>query len=93
MDWLLYSKAFSGLAVVLALIIALYALLRWLKDKGHFGAFSRSGQNLKVVESLFLDTKRQVVIVQHNTKQYLLLLGPTDLLLATLTQEDAPQDV
>jgi flagellar protein FliO/FliZ len=66
-------RAGIALAAVVVLIVAFGAVLRRF---GH-GPATRAGKRLAVTESLSLDARRRLVIVRHDGREHLLLLGPT----------------
>ena len=75
-SWLRLIFAFS---VVLALMAGLGFVLKYVSQRG-FMFPSKAGhvRRMKLVESLFLDTKRRVVIVRCDEREHLLLLGGQD---------------
>lgn len=74
MEWVEWARAVFALLATLALIgLAALAARRF----GLLGA-AKPGveRRLKVVESLMLDPRRRLVIVQHDEREHLLLLSP-----------------
>lgn len=65
-------RAGIALAVVVVLIVGFGAVLRRF---GH-GPAMRAGKRLAITESLALDPRRRLVIVRHDGREHLLLLGP-----------------
>lgn len=66
-------RAGIALLAVVVLIVAFGAVLRRFGQ----GPATRAGKRLSVTESLTLDTRRRLVIVRHDGREHLLLLGPT----------------
>ncbi len=71
-----------ALVAVLALILAIGWLLRWLAGKGALpGALLPAGsgrsQRLAVVEIRPLDVRRRLVLIRRDGVEHLLLLGAT----------------
>lgn len=69
-------RLLAALAFVLALMGGLALLLKRL---GLAGATAPTPQKrrLKIIETLSLDTRRRLVIIQRDDKQHLVILGPT----------------
>jgi flagellar protein FliO/FliZ len=74
MDWTYWLRAVAGLAATLALLGGLALLARRL---GMLQAPVPGGKRrMGIVESLFLDPRRRVVIVRVDDKEHILLLSP-----------------
>ena len=75
MDWTDYLRFIAALLFVLALMGGLWILLKRL---GLSGVPMTSGQRrLKIIETLSIDARRRVIILQRDDKQHLVILGPT----------------
>lgn len=71
-----------ALLFVLGLIGVAALLLRFfIKTRAAF--VNHSARSLRLGETLYLDTKRRVVVVHYQEKKYLLLLGQNDLILGS----------
>lgn len=80
MDTSLYLQAVLVLAIIVGLILLTAALLRRFGGPGALSGL-RSGRRprrLNVVETLALDARRRLVLVRHDDREHLLLLGPGD---------------
>ena len=76
-------KAFLALLFVVGLIGLLAGLARKYRlPEKLSGAGVRSGR-LRIVESLYLDSKRRIVLLEHDKVQHLLLLGEHDTVIET----------
>ena len=91
MEWSDYSRFFLSLALVVALIWGVAFLLkRFGIDKRLRGATGQAGR-LQVVDVLYLDPKRKIMLVRVDTREYLLLVsGDQTTLLDQLTPQGAP---
>ena len=74
-EWPALVKMFAALFFVLGLMGLLHLTLKKL---GFSGPVTKPGQKnrLKVVESIPLDNRRRLVIVQRDDAQHLVILGP-----------------
>jgi flagellar protein FliO/FliZ len=87
MFWGVYFKALISLIFVLGLILALLYFYR------RYGFMSFSPQTsrkkrLSIQETLFLDSKRRLIIVKNDEREHLLLIGGThDLLIENNIEE------
>ena len=72
-----FSRFFLASGTVIALILALAWGLRTLNEKGlaRFLPGAAGLRRLKHIETLPLDARRRLVIVQCDERQYLVLLG------------------
>tara|TARA_B100001564_G_C20574374_1_gene639932 strand:- start:431 stop:736 length:306 start_codon:yes stop_codon:yes gene_type:complete len=80
MDIIFYLKAIISLGLVLGLIW----LLSWASKhflKHYLSSRVHGKRRLNIIESLMIDAKRRVVIVQIDNNQHALLLGQQDLLI------------
>lgn len=71
----------SYLRIILALafVLALIGLLGWILRRWESGRLAKGlagARRMQVVEQLYLDAKRRLVLVRHDDAEYLLLLGP-----------------
>ena len=85
-------RMLAALAFVLALMGGLVLILKKLGFSA-LGTLS-SGRRLKIIEVLPLDSRRKLVIVQRDTVQHLLVLGPTGETLVESgieSRQDEPQ--
>ncbi len=74
-EWIEYLRALLALLFVVALIFVLsFALRRSGLDKRLIG--NKGNARLRVVETLYLDPRHRLVIVQHDQREHLLLIGP-----------------
>lgn len=76
MDMADYLRSVMALVLVLGMILALLWLLRRFGVPGMVPARSVT-RRLAVVESLSLDGRRRLVLVRHDEREHLLLLGPS----------------
>lgn len=86
MDITLYLRFVAALALVLGLIAA----IAWLAKRyglGHAGGLRRSGgseRRLAIVETLVVDNRRRLLLIQRDGVQHLLLTGAgPDLVVET----------
>ncbi len=63
----------AALAFVLALMGGLALIMRWLGQRQHGG--NQTAKRLKVIETLPLDPRRRLMLVQRDGAQHLLILG------------------
>ncbi len=78
MDEVNLVRVLASFAFVLALM---YALAWLVKRFGLHERYARAGKGqptMEVVESLFLDPKRRMVIVRRGQSHYVMLLGQTN---------------
>lgn len=77
-----YMRFGAALVFVLALMGAALMAMRML-GLGGAPAAARKGSNrrLGVVETLYLDPKRRLVLIQRDGSEHLLLLGPSNDIL------------
>lgn len=73
MDWVEWVRAIFALLATLALIGLAALGARRLNMLG--GAKLGAERRLKIVESLMLDPRRKLVIVQHDDREHLILLS------------------
>lgn len=82
--------------VVLAAVIGVILLLAWgVKRFGFFGQMGRfkKGTRLQVQDSLLLDPKRRLVIVNWDGDEHLLLLGSVqDQVVAVKPKKNKPTE-
>lgn len=68
-------RVIAALIFVLGLMGGLVVLLRRL---GYMTGVAPTGKKrLKIVEMLYLDSRRRLAIIQRDDKQHLVILGPT----------------
>lgn len=86
-EWMGYLRAFLALLLVVGLIFLLKVLvIKTGFDKRITG--NRAGGRLSVVETLYLDPRRRLVIVRDGDKEHVLLLGASgDKVLDTRAHE------
>ncbi len=78
MEWMLLAKAVLALVFVVGLIGACAVLAkRFQLHERLQGLGGASTGRLKVKESLMLDARRKLVIVQRDDTEHVLLLGPS----------------
>ena len=76
MDWALYLRFIFALLFVLGLIGGLAFAIRRLGLFDRFmGSPAGAGRRLRVLESLALDARRRLVLVQHDDAEHLILIG------------------
>lgn len=68
-------RVLSAMLFVLALMGGLYAVMRRLNLNG-LSPGNAAAKRLKVLESLPLDARRRLVLIQRDDKQHLVILGP-----------------
>jgi flagellar protein FliO/FliZ len=74
-DTVSYFKFFFALLFVLGLIGG-FALLAKKFGMGNRGPIRRSKNNrLSIIESMQLDAKRRIILIQRDNKEYMLLVG------------------
>jgi flagellar protein FliO/FliZ len=77
----IYLKTILALIFVIGLIFLFAAVVKKTgldkKLSGNLGGAKR----LSVVETMYLDPKRRIVIVKCDNKEHVLLLGATDVLI------------
>lgn len=70
-----YSRFFFGLAVVIGLIYGLAWVVKRLGlDKKLRGATGAQGR-MQVADVLYIDTKRKLLVVRVDTREYVLLVS------------------
>lgn len=75
-EWMEYMRAFLALLFVAGLIFILSLMLR--KTGFNQRILGNKGPaRLKVVETLYLDPRRRLVIVRCDNREHVLLLGAT----------------
>ncbi|MGE3302783.1 MAG: FliO/MopB family protein [Hyphomonadaceae bacterium] len=91
MHWLDWLKAFFALIFVLGLIAATALAARRM---GMLQAPAPGGKRrMSVVESLFLDPRRRLLIVRVDAEEHVLLLSAThDVVVASRPASSAPAD-
>ena len=87
METSLYLKAFFILVLLISLIGAVVALMKFFKNKNILGNYFTSDNNLKLEESLNIDHKRRLVMCKFKKKKYLILLGQQDILIDVIIEE------
>ncbi len=76
MDWALYLRFILALLFVLGLIGGLaYAIRRLGLVNRFMGTPTGAARRLRVLESLALDARRRLVLVQHDEAEHLILIG------------------
>ena len=75
MDWVEWLRAAFALLATLALIGLAALGARKLNMIGN-ARLGGGDRRLKVVESLMLDPRRKLIIVQHDEREHLILLSP-----------------
>ena len=93
-DTVSFTRLFLASGVVFGLMAVLGFGLKYLKGRGlTLRTLSSRGTRLRIVESLALDMRRRLVLVQCDEEEHLLLLGATqDLVVANRPRknEDIP---
>jgi flagellar protein FliO/FliZ len=68
-------RVLAALVFVLALMGGLVVLLRRL---GYITGGTPGGKKrLKIVETMYIDSRRRLAIIQRDEKEHLIILGPT----------------
>ncbi|MBL8548475.1 MAG: flagellar biosynthetic protein FliO [Hyphomonadaceae bacterium] len=75
MDWVDWARAAFALLATLALVGLAGLGARRLNMLGN-ARLGGADKRLKVVESLMLDPRRKLIIVQHDEREHLILLSP-----------------
>lgn len=80
MESIAYIKFLAALVFVLGLILALTIVLRKYGPGARFLVNTPKGRTrrMRIVEVLPLDPRRRLVIVQRDSKEYVLLLSPNE---------------
>ena len=74
-----YVKFMGALAFVLGLILmATWVVKRFGLVQGVPQNRLRKDRRIKIIESQMLDTRRRVVLLQHDDTEHLVLLGPNN---------------
>jgi flagellar biogenesis protein FliO len=88
---LVFALIIVGVAIGLFAVIAFF-----LKKKFNLAALGQklnAGSRLSVVETIAVDQKRKLVLIQKDGKEHLVLIGgPTDLVIETSEASDAMQN-
>ena len=75
MDLVSVGKYFFALIFVVGLILACaWAMRKWGLERKWLGG-GKPSQRMKVVEVLFIDPRRRLVLVKRDETEHLLLLG------------------
>ena len=86
MEWTDWARAAAALVATLALIAGAAYLARRF---GMLQAPAKGPRRLRVTESLMLDPRRRLVIVECDGREHLLLLSPTRDCVVTATEAKA----
>ena len=79
-----WGRLFFATATVGALMAGLAFVLKWFSQRGCSRLMGTSPRRMRLVETLALDMRRRLVIVEADGKEHLLLLGQTnDMLIAS----------
>ena len=70
-----FLRLIAALAFVLALMGGLALVLKKLGVPGGAPAISPKKRRLKIIESLALDSRRRLLLLQRDDKQHLVILG------------------
>ena len=90
MDYQDYLKFFAALIFVLSLMGGLAFVLKRI-GWGQAGMISPAKKRLKIIEVLPLDARRKAIILQRDTTQHLVVLGPSGETIVE-TNIEAPKD-
>ena len=74
MEWSQLSQVALSFLLVVGLMFGLAALIKRLGLEKTWGAAKSSAGMMRVADSLFLDPKRRMMIVQVEHKRYVILL-------------------
>ena len=94
-----YFRFIAALLIVLGLLYGCLWLLQKLQPRlTKFRSSSKEPARLKIVESLFVDPKRRLLLVQRDDRQHLILCtGNQDLLIesdiAVVSHREHPHDI
>ena len=93
MDASNYLQFFFAFIFVLALMGGLALILKKL-GLDHGGSFAGNNKRLKLIETTPIDAKRKLALIEQDSKQHLLLLGPSgDTVIKTdITPPQKKQD-
>lgn len=87
-DWMMYGRVFFALLFVVALIYLTSAVVRKYGLDKHIVGTKAATKTLSVIETLYLDPRRRVVVLRAGKKEHLLLLTPTkDVVIASQDAE------
>ena len=76
MEFDVYLRFLLALAVVLGLIAALTWAARRFGFGGGMLPMKARTSRLAVVDALMLDSKRRLVLIRHDEREHLIILGP-----------------
>jgi flagellar biogenesis protein FliO len=85
-DFIYYGKILIVFAFVIGLINLASYFFKKYSDK-FIGIKPVKNNYLQLVENLIIDVKRRVVVVEHQDKQYILLLGNNDVLMDVIDKK------
>ncbi len=86
-DLIQIARLVAALAFVLALMAGLGLLIKKLGLSGSAAISGAGKKRLKIIESLPLDARRRLVIVQCDAKQHLIIIGANS---ETVIDSDLP---
>lgn len=95
MDYMEIGRTAIALLFVLSLILLVAWLVRRYGLDKQWGGPAASNRRLKLVERLTLDPRRQLVLVRHQDREHLLLLGASEVSVIESRPADSasqPQD-
>ena len=92
MDVDLYFRFLLALSLVLGLILGLAWLVRRFGPGSRLLPNSGKTRRLGIVEVVTVDARRRLILLKRDSKEYLVLLGPTQDLLLDKDQQPAPEE-
>ncbi len=89
-EWMVYAQTLFALLFVIGLIFLTAALAKRMGLDKRFAGHASGTRRLRLVETLYLDTKHRLVIVDADGKEHLLLLGINgNVLVGALDAKDS----
>ncbi len=90
-DHWLWLRALLALSVVMALLGICALLAKWWQQKQPQLFKTGSERRLKILETLSLDAKNKLVLVQCDASQQLLLISPTQSMVVLQPETVSPE--
>lgn len=88
-QWIVFGRALFALIFVIGLIFLCAAMVKKYGFDKYFAGSKARARRLSVVETLYIDPKRRLVIVRRDNKEHLLLMGVSGDVLVESFEKDA----